>query len=299
MRPLGLGDLAVEKRDLAQPGVDRFALVGRQLELAQPRLALAAEQVAGRRTALQAAHQDGVHLVLHARARADELRAPRQSSAHRADRLVGHPHGIQRPGRQQRCQRQRVQAVGLGPRLPDPRVAGTDHHHTRDVPLEDPGDLPRVAGHLQRDTVARRQALGEQLHGLARARHPAAGAAAGRIDDRDLTEIAVDVQPNRSHPFGSPPRRPDRRTGGQTTKTYALAAQPGKSQGRPTKRRARSPSRKTGLPLCVLPRSPCPSRSTLTSAPDRPAASTPQFHAPKGGSAAVASRGARLDTAER
>jgi hypothetical protein len=59
--------------------------------------------------------------------------------------------------------------------------------------LEDPRDLPGVAGHLQRDTVAGRQAPGEQLKVLARAGHPAAGAPAARIDDRDLAEIAVDV----------------------------------------------------------------------------------------------------------
>jgi hypothetical protein len=39
----------------------------------------------------------------------------------------------------------------------------------------------------------------------------------------------------------------------------ALEAQPGKSQGRPPKARARSPPRKTACPHCVLPRSPCPS----------------------------------------
>jgi hypothetical protein len=39
----------------------------------------------------------------------------------------------------------------------------------------------------------------------------------------------------------------------------ALAAQPGKSQGRPPKPRARSPPRKTACPNCVLPRGPCPS----------------------------------------
>jgi hypothetical protein len=146
--PVDLGDLAVEERDLAQPGVDGLALLGRQLELAQPRLAFAAERVAGRRAALQAAHQNGVDLGLDARAGADQLTAPGQSSAHRADRLVGHPHRVERPGRQQLGQRQRVEAVGLRARLADPGVGGADHHHAGDVRLEIRA-IPRVAGHLQ------------------------------------------------------------------------------------------------------------------------------------------------------
>jgi hypothetical protein len=55
------------------------------------------------------------------------------------------------------------------------------------------GDLPGVSSHLQRHPVAGRQALGEQLQILPGAAHPATRAAAARIDDRHLAEIAMDV----------------------------------------------------------------------------------------------------------
>src|SRR6266498_5673460 len=44
---------------------------------------------------------------------------------------------------------------------------------------------------------------------------------------------------------------------------FGLGAQPGGSQGRPLKSRARGPSRKAACPSCVSPESPCPSGPTL------------------------------------
>src|SRR5215218_11474580 len=67
------GDLLVEEVDLAQATVDRLALPGRQLELAQPLPAGEPEQVADRRLCDQPPHQHGVALVLRARARPNEL----------------------------------------------------------------------------------------------------------------------------------------------------------------------------------------------------------------------------------
>jgi hypothetical protein len=52
------------------------------------------------------------------------------------------------------------------------------------------------------------------------------------------------------------------------TDGYALEAQPGKSQERPQKARARSPPRKTACPNCVLPQAPVPGGQTLGPAPD-------------------------------
>jgi hypothetical protein len=78
------------------------------------------------------------------------------------------------------------------------------------------------------------------------------------------------------------------RTGGQTTQMDS------RSQGNRASRRGgqrkggSQPIAQNRPALCVLPESPCPTRSTLTRAPDRPAAPTPQFHAPKGETASGA-----------
>ena len=65
--------------------------------------------------------------------------------------------------------------------------------------LEDPGDRPRVARHLQRHPVTRIQALREQLQLLGTGLDPARGSQPARIDDRHLAEIAMDIQRYRSH----------------------------------------------------------------------------------------------------
>ena len=59
-----LRDLGVEEVDLAQAGVDGLALADRQELLGQPGPALDSEEVRGRRTVLQTAHQHRVDLVL-------------------------------------------------------------------------------------------------------------------------------------------------------------------------------------------------------------------------------------------
>jgi hypothetical protein len=69
--------------------VDRLALAVRQLLLGQPGLALGAEQIRRGRAVSHTAHQDGVDLVLGARARPHELRALRQPATRRADALIG------------------------------------------------------------------------------------------------------------------------------------------------------------------------------------------------------------------
>ena len=96
---LDLGDLLVEELDLAQTAVDRFALLDRQLDLAQPFAAGEAEQVADRRFLDQPPHQHGVALVLRARARPDQLAAPSQPPPQRPRPLVGHPQPVQRARR--------------------------------------------------------------------------------------------------------------------------------------------------------------------------------------------------------
>jgi hypothetical protein len=92
---LDLGDLCVEKLDLAQPGVDRLALLDGKLELAQPAPALDAEEVRERRLPFQPPHEHRLDLVLRTRARTHELRAPRQPPAQCARALVGHPDRVE------------------------------------------------------------------------------------------------------------------------------------------------------------------------------------------------------------
>jgi hypothetical protein len=65
----------------------------------------------------------------------------------------------------------------------------------------------------------------------------------------------------------------------------ALAAQPGKSQGRPLKARALSPSSKPACPACVLPKAPRPSQPNLRRQPDVTETFAAQFHAPTSDSA--------------
>jgi hypothetical protein len=114
----------VEEVDLAQAGVDGLALAGRQLLIVQPGPAFDSEEVRSRRTVLQAARQDSVDLVLHPRARPDELRATGQPAAHRADALIGRPDPIELARPQQLGQRPRIEAISLGPRLTDAASLG-------------------------------------------------------------------------------------------------------------------------------------------------------------------------------
>jgi hypothetical protein len=62
----------------------------------------------------------------------------------------------------------------------------------------------------------------------------------------------------------------------------ALAAQPGKSQGRPLKSPGSKPIVQNGLPNLRSPERPCPSRPNLSPTPDVTQALEHQFHAPKG-----------------
>jgi hypothetical protein len=104
------------------PDVDGLALAQRQLLVGQPAPALDPEQVRRGRAVLQAAHQHRVDLVLHPRAGPHQLGATRQAPAHHADALIRRPDAIELTGPQQLGQRARVEAVGLGARLPDPGV---------------------------------------------------------------------------------------------------------------------------------------------------------------------------------
>ena len=105
-----------------------------------------------------------------------------------------------------------------------------------DVRLEDPRDLPRVAGHLQRHPVTRIQALREQLQHLRRASairpaertRPSSTIATSQksrctSSPTALTRILLARSTTRENRWAN------------DTDGSALAAQPGKSQGRPPK----------------------------------------------------------------
>ena len=131
--------------------------------------------------------------------------------------------------------------------------------------LEDPRDLPRVRCHLQRHTVIRREALSEQLKTLGRGLDPPGRADAPALADRDLAEIQMHVQPDSSHLHHPSCRSTRRRTGGQTTSTDPRSKRTWTSRrGGQRKARARSPSRKNGLPSLRSPKGPCPSHPDPT-----------------------------------
>ncbi len=202
-------------------------------------------------------HQHRVDLVLHARAGAHELGAAREAPAHHAHALIRGPDAIELAGPQQLGQRARVEAICLRARLTDPGVGRRDDDHPRDVRLEDPRDRPRVAGDLQGDPVTRIQARREQLKRLGPRLDAARRPQPSLRDDRDLTEIPMNIQRYRSHTVLPRHCRLGEKRWANDIDGSALAAQPGKSQGRPMKSPGSTrPSRKTACPACVLPRRP-------------------------------------------
>ena len=102
--------------------------------------------------------------------------------------------------------------------------------------LEDPRDLSRVAAHLKRDPVIRAQTAGEQLEVLQCRLHPPDRSQLPGLHDRDLAELAMDIQPDRSHPNTSTSSSQNQENKwANDTDGFALEAQPDKSQGRPLK----------------------------------------------------------------
>ena len=106
---------------------------------------------------------------------------------------------------------------------------------------------------------------------------PARRAQPALLDDRHLTEVAMDVQRYRSHPSSSPSIDVGR-TGGQTTSTDPRSQRNQASRrGGHRKARAQSPSRKTACPTCVLPKAPVPVNRSYVGHRMTPAPSTSSF----------------------
>jgi hypothetical protein len=146
------------------------------------------------------------------------------------------------------------------------------------VPLQNPRDLPRVAGHLEHHPIARAEALREQLERRRRRLDPARRTELARLGNRDLAEIPVDIQPNAPHPF-SFLAVDQKGTGGQTTQTDSCSrhTRAGRRGGH-RKVGLKAHRAKTGLPSLRSPKSPYPGQPKLRPSPDSQPPDQ-QFHA--------------------
>jgi hypothetical protein len=246
--------------DLAQAGLDRLALVAGELLRGQPAASGDAEEVARRWSSLEVADQDRVDLILLPRALPDELCATSDPPAQNPGRFVDRPCLRDQPSGEQPDERAGIGFVGLRTCLRQAldrfRIG---EHDSRDVGLEDPRDRKRVSGRLEHHLVVTSKTLGEELE-LARlcphtAREPDCAATLG---DRDLAEVAVDVECDVTHPSSS---RSGRRKTRRATRQLRIRARgtPGQSQGRPTTNRGLAAHRNApACPTCVLPEAPVP-----------------------------------------
>ena len=185
-----------------------------------------------------------MNLVLRARATGDQLRPARRPPTRHPRALIRHPHTVQRPRRQQLRQRLRIQPVGLRPRLPDARVTRRDHHHARDVRLDDPRDLPRVAGDLQHHPIVRAQALRKDLQHLRPGRNPPRRPHPAGLGDVISQKSRCTSNPIALYPRS--PRRPRRheRTVGKRHRRIRARSATGSVAGAAVKSPGSSPSTK-------------------------------------------------------
>jgi hypothetical protein len=117
--------------------------------------------------------------------------------------LITDPDPGDQPGGQQIGQHARVDLVGLHARMADrPHVLRVRQHHLGHMRRKYARDRHRVARRLQHHAISRRQAPREQLKLLRRARDPPSRPCPAAVGDSDLTEVAMDIQPDRtSRPF--------------------------------------------------------------------------------------------------
>ena len=214
-------------------------LVGGQRLVGQPAAALDPEQVGGRAARDQVAVQDRLHLVLQPGALADDVRAAGDLAAQRLRVLVGHPHRRQVVRGQQLAEHRGVDLVGLDLRLGDrPGLHRVRHHHPRHPRLDQAHDRVRVARRLDRDLV--RRAAGCR-------RTPAAPPAVSAIcpacgPARPPTPRSARTRDAHPVRYTCVPSLTSQRLGltimgarrANDTYGFALAAHPGKSQGRPS-----------------------------------------------------------------
>ena len=255
-----LGQLVAEEVQLAQAGVDRQALVEWQLLRGDPRAALLAERVAGRVASLQVAMQHRADLVLDLGAALDQPATARHQPAQHPHALVADPHRRDQVGGQQIGEHLGVDLVGLIRAWLIARTclacASTTSATCGSRIL---AIARRVAGRLQHHPVRRPQALREQRKLLGRRGDPSGRARPASVGDRDLTEVAMHVQPDRPAHHQPPSSTTQRGSSAGKNDTYgfALAAHPGKSQGRPVTPAGSRPIRVSACPT-AFSQSPCP-----------------------------------------
>src|SRR5262249_54493232 len=122
--------------------------------------------------------------------------------------------------------------------------------------LDQPGDHQRIASCLHADHVCAPQRPAERDNLAPTSLHPRMAADPTALKDRNLTEIAVHIQTDRTH--HSPPWLKRLENGrANDNYGYVLAAQPGQSQGRPaTTADSQSILEDLGLPNLRSPGSP-------------------------------------------
>ena len=151
----------------------RSALADRQLLFAQPRRPLTPNRSTWARGP-SGTHQHRVDLVLDPRARANQLRAPREAATHRPDALVRGPDAVGSPAHSSLANAlaSRRSVFARAWRMPVSFGETTITRATCASRIR--GDRPRVAGHLQRHPVTRIEALREQLQRVGPSLDPAA-----------------------------------------------------------------------------------------------------------------------------
>jgi hypothetical protein len=217
-----------------QPSTVSCSSSGRSWSASQRRPALPNRSLAGGRPSRQREMTAWTSFLARVRCRT-QRRAAGQPPAQGADALVADPHLGEHVGRQQPRQGRRVEAVGLHPRVADcPHLLRVGDDDPSDVRPQDPRDGERRAGRLQHHLIVRRQALREQLKRRRRRLDPRPVPNLTALGERHLAEIPVHVQSDATHPALLFSIALDREAGGHDDNYgFALAAQPGKSQGRP------------------------------------------------------------------
>src|SRR3954454_18710966 len=145
--------------------------------------------------------------------------------------------------------------------------------------LDDPRDLPRVAGDLQHHLIIRAQALREHLQHVRPGRYPPRRPNLTGLGNRDLTEVAVHVQPDRPHPHSlrRQHRRHERTVGKRHRRIRARSATGSVAGAATEKTGLTRTSTKNGLATTRSPEGP--SARTVNPDPDgalRYAVSSPE-----------------------
>jgi len=198
------------------------------------------------------------------------------------------PHLGQESCRQQLGKGLSVGLVGLLAALADPmdrlRVG---QGYPSDPTAQDRGDRQGIAGRLQRDLVVGSQAVSELGKGGRRRLDPPGGPDLPMLEDRDLAEVAVHIQPDEPHPAPFLAARYERKRAKRHIRIRARSTL-GQSQGRPDTTRGLAAHRNGRPALPPLSQAPVPEPVHATAQPPirataQPLSSCPyNYHRPHG-----------------